>query len=76
MLKARRANQFNPSHIINTRNRDLMQPVYQRLTLLQRAISFAGPKEWNNLPEDIRKTRTIGRVKKIIKTHLYSIYRD
>ena len=45
MLKARMANQFNTSHSINTRMRDLMQPVYDvypRLTMSQRAISFAG----------------------------------
>ena len=70
------ANQFNPSHTMNTRNRDQMQPVYQRLTMSQRAISFSGPKEWNRLPEAIRKTQTIGRFKKLLKNHLLSLYRE
>ena len=42
----------------------------------QRAVFFSGPKEWNNLPEDIRKTQTIGRFKKLLKTHLLSLYRQ
>ena len=45
MFKARMANQINPSHIINTRNRDEMQPGYQTLTMSQRAISFSDPME-------------------------------
>ena len=73
MFKARMANEFNPSHTINTKNREQMQPVYQRLTMSQRAISFSGPKEWNRLPEDIRKTQTVSRFKKLLKTHLLSL---
>jgi len=70
------ANQFSTSHTINTRNRDQMQPVYQRLRMSQRAISFSGPKEWNKLPEAIRNTQTIGRFKKLLKNHLLSLYRE
>ena len=59
------ANQINPSHTINTKNKDQMQPVYQRLTKSQPAISFTGPMQWSRLPEDIRKkTQTFGRCKK------------
>ena len=76
MLKARMANQFNPSHINNTINRDQMQPVYQRQTMSQRAIYVSGPIEWNRLPEDIRKTQTSGRFIKLLKTHLLSLYRN
>ena len=76
MFKARMTNQFKPSHTINTRDRDQMQPVYQRLRMSQRAISFSGPKEWNRLPEDIRKTQTIGRLKKLLNNHLHSLYRE
>ena len=76
MFKARKANQFKPSHTINTRNRDQMQPVYLKLTMSQRAISFFGPKEWNRLPEDIRKTQNIGRFKKLLENHLLSLYRE
>ena len=50
MFKAIMANKFNPTHTINTSNRDQMQPVYQRLPKSQRAISFSGPKEWNRMP--------------------------
>ena len=63
------------SHIINSRNRDQMQPAYQRLAMSQQAISFSAPKEWNKLPDDIRKTQTIGRLNKLLKTHLLSLYR-
>ena len=40
VFRARMANQFNPLHTINTRKRDQMQPVYLKLTVSQRAISF------------------------------------
>ena len=61
MFKAIMANHRNPSYTINTRNRGQMQPVYQRLTISQRAI---------------RKTQTLGRFKKLLETHLLSLYRE
>ena len=76
MFKPSMTIHFNPTHTIYIRNREQMQPVYQRLTMSQRAIPFSGPKEWNRLPEDIRKIKTIGRFKKLLKNPLISLYRE
>ena len=54
------ANQFN-SHNINARNRDPIQPVYQRKAMSQRASS-------NYILKEYQKTQTIDGLKNFLKS--------
>ena len=41
-----------------------------------RAFSVAGPKLWNQLPLNIRKSSTVGQFKKELKTRLFNLAYD
>ena len=51
-------------HEYNTRGRDKAQLTFQRLTLTQQSISFAGPQVWNSLPVYIRNTDSLAIFRK------------
>ena len=44
------------------------------ITLGGRAFPFAGPREWNKLPLDIRQGDTIAIFKVKLKTYLFSLF--
>jgi len=39
----------------------------------ERALSFAGPHTWNQLPTSLRATPYLNSFKKQLKTHLFNI---
>ena len=59
--KARAQGDYQILHQVNTRNTNLANPSFHRLAQTQRAVSYAGPKAWNNLPDNIR------RIEKLLK---------
>lgn len=48
-------------------------PRTNRKTLGDRSFSVAGPREWNNLPLDIRSCRTFPTFQSKLKTHLFHL---
>ena len=52
--KARSKGYFHIMHQVNTRSSNLANPTFHRLSQTQRAVSYAGPRAWNDLPENIR----------------------
>ena len=48
-------------------------PRTHRKTLGDRSFSVAGPREWNNLPLDIRSCQTFPTFKSKLKTHLFRL---
>ena len=44
----------NHSNRYVTRQTSDLRPEYQRLSLTQKSIFYAGPSAWNNLPLEIR----------------------
>ena len=64
---------FQRSHVYETRNRNLLNPTYQRLNLSQRSISFSGPTVWNSLPAEIKDSGSLESFKRNVKSHLISI---
>jgi hypothetical protein len=46
-------------------------PFVKRMTFAERSISIAGPKMWNKLPINIRKSATLQGFKKDLKTFLF-----
>ena len=67
-------NNFRVSHSINTRNRNLANPVFHRLTVTQQAVSFKGPLYWNNLPVNLREIKSLPAFKFHLKKYLISQY--
>ena len=61
-------------HNYNTRNRNLLVPVYHRLTLTQHSISKRGPDVWNNIPDHIKNLNSFPLFKKYLKEFLISSY--
>ena len=74
MFKTVNQGNYTIQHGVNTRNRDLAQPVYQRLTITQHSIQYCGPKIWNELPRDIRNISKLHIFKKHLKQHLLNQY--
>ena len=64
---------FQRSHVYETRNRNLLNPTYQRLNLSQRSISFSGPTVWKSLPAEIKDSGSLESFKRNVKSHLISI---
>ena len=65
---------YAPHHNLNTRNRNLLNPPFQRLASAQRSIAFAGPQLWNTLPSELKDIENINCFKKNLKTYLVSMY--
>ena len=74
MFKAMSNGQYQVQHEVNTRNRSLAVSNYHRLDLTQHAVSFAGPKVWNSIPEYLRSIDKLGRFKSSIKKYFIENY--
>jgi hypothetical protein len=61
-------------HQYFTRNRYDPVPPFQRLTLSQRAVSYAAPRTWNSLPQTIRDCASFGTFKINLKKHFIESY--
>ena len=73
-------NQFNDMYIhnhgLNTRNSHNLVPKHHKLSRTQQAISYVGPKIWNNLPLGIRIIPNLNTFKRTLKSYLLSHYVD
>ena len=67
---------FKCTHPVNTRNRNLAVPAFQRLTQTQRSVSFRGPHIWNELPAYIRAIDSLPSFKRELKNYLISLYAE
>ena len=73
-FKSRVEGRYRRQSMYPTRDENLCQPVYQRLTQTQRSVSYAGPTLWNELPNNLRSQKSIGSFKKELKKHFLSTY--
>ena len=74
MYKAIAEGKFTIEHNLNTRNRNLACPSFQRLSNCQQAISYQGPQVWNSLPECIRKSSSLRVFKADLKRYYLNSY--
>ena len=61
-------------HNYPTRNRNLARPEFQRLSISQQNLQFAGPRIWNQLPQNIRDIKYLGRFKIQLKNYYIEQY--
>ena len=69
-------NNFEINHSVNTRNRNMALPSFQRLAQTQRSVTYAGPTFWNQLPHGLRQIENLSTFKKRLKIHLLEGYTD
>ena len=65
---------YNDAHIYNTRQANNLVPFFQRLSVSQRSITFAGPATWNQLPDDLRECGSFFLFKRRLKQFLLAQY--
>ena len=65
---------YQTNHFLNTRNRHLAAPTFQRLSRTQQSISFCGPLLWNTLPDSIKEIECVSLFKRHLKSYLISKY--
>ena len=65
---------FQTSHFYNTRNRNNLNPIFQRTVRTQMSLSFSAPKIWNELPSSIKDLPTLNQFKNKLKDHLIDNY--
>lgn len=58
-----------------TRNRDLLIPAFQRLTITQHSLTYSAPAFWNKLPQYIRDSNSLPIFRRNLKLHLLEQYR-
>jgi len=54
-------------HNYETRHRDNVAPPFQRLTICQQSILYAGSQVWNKLPNDIKNCKSLPKFKILTK---------
>ena len=69
-------NKFERVHIYDTRNRSALLPSFARLTLTQNSLSVSAVNFWNELPNDIKESRSLPMFKNGVKKFLLSKYID
>ena len=74
MYKRIKNNFYQQDHRVNTRNRFVIQPPYQRLTITQHSFEYCGPKVWNELPPSIQNLPNINIFKRKLKLHFIDQY--
>ena len=57
------------SHEHNTRNRNLLVPEFQRLTVCQKSISFSVPNVYNQLPQELKSSSSFSIFKSKLKVY-------
>ena len=65
---------FSRSHEHQTRSQHLLNPIFQRLTSTQMSVSYSGPHEWNNLPNEVKNSSSYCVFKKRAKNNLIHAY--
>ena len=76
MFKMDSRNNFERVHIYDTRNRSALLPSFARLTLTQNSLSVSAVNFWNELPNDIKESRSLPMFKNGVKKFLLSKYID
>ena len=61
-------------HVHQTRHREDLRPSFQRLAVCKQAISFQGPKLWNEIPLSIKNSVNLMEFKSRFKSHVLSLY--
>ena len=61
-------------HSYDTRFAFAVRPQFQRLTLTQHSVQYAGPHLWNSLPGSLRCTTSLRAFKQGLKAYLISQY--
>ena len=61
-------------HDYGTRGQMDVRPAYQRLSLTQHSIYYAGPLVWNSLPNFIKDSDTLNTFKRNIKKYVIDGY--
>ena len=61
-------------HSYNTRNRTDLVPVFHRLTLTQKSISYTAPTFWNSLPNALKNLDTLNTFKYHLRKYLLAQY--
>ena len=74
MFKSIKNDQYSRNHSLNIRYRNRAVPVFQRLALTQRSVSFAGPTLWNKLPNTISSIDSFFVFKRRLKQYFISQY--
>ena len=74
MFQNKNSEKFKKDHAINTRNRHLAQPSFNRLSICQHSVNYLGPHIWNNLPEYIRDLDSLKKFKYELKNYLIESY--
>ena len=74
MFDERNREDFSINHNLNTRNRNNLQPKFHRLSKTQHALSYVGPKIWNDLPCNIKSVRSLPIFKRKLRNYLLSSY--
>ena len=67
-------NQISSCHNYNTRNQNDLVFANQRLALTQHSIHFVAPRNWNQIPVDIKISETLYQFKRKYKYFLLSSY--
>ena len=62
------------NHNYETRCRTQLLPVFQRLNESQKSLKFAVPREWNSIPDYIKRSNTLNQFKKTYKKYLIEQY--
>ena len=68
------AGSFRTNHSIDTRNRNLSAPIFQRLSRTQQSISYCGPTEWNKLPNNLKNIESSSLFKRQLKSYFIMQY--
>ena len=57
-----------------TNNKQLEVPCNRKRTKGDRGFIFTGPSYWDKLPNYIKEAENLGKFKKLLKTHFYTIF--
>ena len=76
MFKLREINPeiFDRQHSYYTRYRNDAQAAFNRLTLTQHSLSYAGPHIWNELPRNIRESKGLAQFRHLVKGYYINGY--
>ena len=74
MFRAVKEGKYQVQHDRNTRNRNMAQSSFRRLTPGQQSVNHRGPKAWNSLPNELKNISTLTAFKKNLKTFLLNQY--
>ena len=78
MFLARGRGEYARQSFIRTRmsTSNSALPVFHRNATTQHAVSYAGPKFWNDLPTNLRSINSYRRFRKALKEYLLNKYNN